>query len=75
MTVIFLLTDIVAAPAKYPHIVKMYADRLAAGVVLSPVLVSRNSRGLLTLVEGHHRFAAHRLAGRVSIEAFVMSVC
>ena len=75
MAGIFILSDIVAAPAKYPHIVAQYVQRLNAGETLTPILVSRDSRGNLTLVEGHHRFAAHRLAGRVSIEAFVMSVC
>lgn len=69
------VADIVqTTPARYPHIVRAYADRLAAGEVLKPVLVSRNSRGVLAIVEGHHRLAAHRLAGRTTIAAFVMSV-
>jgi ParB-like chromosome segregation protein Spo0J len=69
------VADIVqSTPARYPHIVRAYADRLAAGEVLKPVLVSRNSRGLLVIVEGNHRLEAHRIAGCVTIAAFAMSV-
>jgi len=61
-------------PARYPHIVTEYVDRLLAREILKPILVKRNSRGVVTLVDGHHRLEAHRLAGREKIEAFVMSV-
>jgi ParB-like chromosome segregation protein Spo0J len=63
-----------STPARYPHIVRQYADRLAAGEVLPAILVSRNSAGLVRLVDGHHRLEAHRIAKRLVIDVFVMSV-
>jgi len=61
-------------PARYAHIVEHYRLRLAAGEILKPILVKRSSHGLVSLVDGHHRFEAHRLAGRDQIDACVWSV-
>ncbi len=59
---------------RYQHIVAQYVQRLNAGEALPPILVSRDSRGRLAIVEGNHRLAAHRLAGRTTIEAYIYSV-
>ncbi len=74
MTESIKIADIVAAPARYPHIVECYADRMRTGETLTPLLVKRDSQGHVTLVDGHHRYFAAMSVGRTHVECFVWSV-
>jgi ParB-like chromosome segregation protein Spo0J len=68
------IADIVAAPARYQHVIAHYAERLRAGERLTPLLVKRDSQGRVTLVDGHHRYFAALSVGRTHVECFVWSV-
>lgn len=46
-------------------LVRALADRLEAGARLDPVVVTRGGR----VIDGHHRFWAHKLLGRRTIDA------
>ena len=61
-------------PARYAHIVSEYAERIRSLQPVRPILVSRNSKGVVRLVDGNHRLAAWKQVGAVAVECFVFSV-
>ena len=65
------IEDIERVPPKYPHLAATYAALLGRGYKFQPILCERRDDGRLCVVDGHHRYAAYVLAGRLTIAAFI----
>lgn len=65
------LDDIDSEPPKYPALAATYAALLGKGYKFQPILCERRDDGRLFVVDGHHRYASHVLAGRKTIFAFI----
>ena len=48
-----------------------YAALLSRGYKFQPILCQRRDDGRLCVVDGHHRYAAYVLAGRLTISTFI----
>jgi len=51
--------------------VKSLAQKIKDGVTLPPIDVEKHPNGTYHMVDGNHRLAAHRLAGKKYIDANV----
>jgi len=54
------------------HLVATYAEAAIGGAQFPPIVVSKLASGEYLVIDGNHRVAAHRLAERTTVTAYVL---